>query len=435
MKVDQRSPESRLVEVASGDLKNTEVARLAAYAAFDAVTCIRAAVALQASEVAPPKSGPVTAIGQGTQGPLFETVAWNAQAAHALDRDDVHWPTATHSGGIVWPTAFGVGEAEGRTVGEVLRAGALGYQVGARAARLLGPAHRSKFHATTTCGSLAAAAVAASLGGATVDEQAAAVCSAASVMGGTRQALFELTSTMATHRAFAATAGLVAARLGSSNSVSAPLSGSVGFASATGITLDVQSLTSPMAPVVEELIVRTHPATGFAPTMIDAILSLPPVQPDLVRSVRVTLAPTMFAAHHAGAPQTRTIAGWNFQWVAALALTRRLGVRQIAWPLPSDLQTLVERVVIRSDDSLGPQDMTARVEIHLDDGVIRSSTCKVPNGHPGSPLTVADLRRRSVDMGAFADDAAAGLVLDLLQEDALPVSDVLAAVVDTPKTT
>src|SRR3982750_1773975 len=58
-----------------------------------------------------------------------------ALEAHGLDRDDLHPPTLTHPGGIVWPVVVVAGTgASGR---EAVEAAALGYEVIAAVATLL----------------------------------------------------------------------------------------------------------------------------------------------------------------------------------------------------------------------------------------------------------------------------------------------------------
>src|SRR5687768_18140836 len=87
----------------------------------------------------------------------------NAMFAHADETDDFEPVTKAHPGCAVVPAAFAVGEREGRSGAEVLRAVALGYDLCCRFLMALGPdhvrgTHRSAEGTSSTFGSVGAAA-------------------------------------------------------------------------------------------------------------------------------------------------------------------------------------------------------------------------------------------------------------------------------------
>src|SRR5690606_21665088 len=115
-------------------------------------------------------------------------------AAAALhDRDDVHWPSLTHPGAVVWTVLRQAG-AEGE---ERWRAAHAGYEVTCRLGRALGPDHRRHFHATTTAGTVGAAVAAALALG---TDPVAAAGHAISLAGGSIVALLERSPTRLLHR-------------------------------------------------------------------------------------------------------------------------------------------------------------------------------------------------------------------------------------------
>jgi 2-methylcitrate dehydratase PrpD len=65
----------------------------------------------------------------------------NAMFAHADETDDFEPVTKAHPGCAVVPAAFAIGEREGRSGAEVLRAVALGYDLCCRFLMALGPDH------------------------------------------------------------------------------------------------------------------------------------------------------------------------------------------------------------------------------------------------------------------------------------------------------
>jgi 2-methylcitrate dehydratase PrpD len=92
----------------------------------------------------------------------------NAMFAHADETDDFEPVTKAHPGCAVVPAAFAVGEREGRSGAEVLRAVALGYDLCCRFLMALGPdhvraTHRSAEGTSSTFGAVGAAAALARL--------------------------------------------------------------------------------------------------------------------------------------------------------------------------------------------------------------------------------------------------------------------------------
>lgn len=87
----------------------------------------------------------------------------NAMCAHADETDDFEPVTKAHPGSAVVPAAFAVGEKEGRSGTDVIRAVALGYDLCCRLLMALGPdlvrgTHRSAEGTSSTFGALGAAA-------------------------------------------------------------------------------------------------------------------------------------------------------------------------------------------------------------------------------------------------------------------------------------
>src|SRR5438132_5726693 len=72
-----------------------ELRRQAGRALFDFAACARAGRAAVAG-LAPAGEAAVA-----------------AAAAHVLDRDDLHWPSVTHPGSVVWPVVETLGEETG----------------------------------------------------------------------------------------------------------------------------------------------------------------------------------------------------------------------------------------------------------------------------------------------------------------------------------
>ncbi len=155
-----------------------------------------------------------TVIGRSkrTSTPLAALV--NGHAAHALDFDDTYFSSETtlHGTGPVYSAALAVGEWRRASGADLINAFVLGFEVAARVALALGPAHYDAgWHVTGTAGRFGAAAAAAKLLGLTETECAMALGLVATQAGGMK-AVYG-TMGKAHHAARAAHDGVAAALL------------------------------------------------------------------------------------------------------------------------------------------------------------------------------------------------------------------------------
>jgi 2-methylcitrate dehydratase PrpD len=102
-------------------------------------------------------------IGAGFRTTAVNAALGNAMCAHADETDDFEPVTKAHPGSSVVPAALAMGEKEGRSGPEFIRAVALGYDLSCRLLMALGPdlvrgSHRSAEGTSSTFGALGAAA-------------------------------------------------------------------------------------------------------------------------------------------------------------------------------------------------------------------------------------------------------------------------------------
>jgi 2-methylcitrate dehydratase PrpD len=125
------------------------------------------ALAASGHEVGPPmRAGLESSAGRGectVVGAKFTAAApvailLNGTLAHGLDFDDTHAPSVTHASAVVVPTVLALGEAAGLDGRDVITAAVVGYEAIARLG-MAAPAafHRRGWHATSVCGTFAAA--------------------------------------------------------------------------------------------------------------------------------------------------------------------------------------------------------------------------------------------------------------------------------------
>ena len=204
--------------------------------------------------------------------PQLQSVGLAAAAAHRADLDDVHWPTLTHPGSIVWPgvLAHGVGRCSGR---QVAGAATVGYEVTIEVARLIASAGVHRWHRTALAGTAGAAAAVANARGFDEQQSAQAVALALTVAGGVGQTMVERSGASGFHRACAAQDGVAAVGF-SASGMTAPegvLSGPCGLIAACGGSLPAappSRLNEP--PAIESTTIRVYPTNGFAQAAVAA---------------------------------------------------------------------------------------------------------------------------------------------------------------------
>lgn len=219
--------------------------------------------------------------GQRRQPQVTTLVDW-AVRSHADDLDDVHYPSLTHPGSVMWPVALTLGSETGACVRDVAAALALGYEVTARLGACLKSQHG--LHSTGTAGSAGAAACASVLLGLPVPGLADAIAHAVSASGGLGQAVVEASGTRAFHRASAASIGVLAARLRADGLTAsrAVLEGQAGlWALLPGA--DPAALLAADRPAAPATCVRVERVSGFYQAAIFALRHASPARRRVVR--------------------------------------------------------------------------------------------------------------------------------------------------------
>lgn len=436
-------------DLADGDRDQRH--QVAGRSLFDTLVCIASGAQVADPVVVPDESGPVPLIGTNRSGGLLGAIAANASAAHRRDLDDIHWPSVTHPGSVVWPALLAFGAAYQVPLARLREAAAFGYQVCARMAGLLGSGHRARFHASTTAGTVGVAAAVATVRDLDDDALLTSLLHACSTLGGTAQALRERSRTAVVHRGVAATTGTLAAlQTTTAPAVAAPLTGEHGMCAATGTTLDVDNLEVSMAPVVENLTVRCHPVTGFAHTLVDAILDAGPFAADEVDAIDAEVPGFTLALSESAEPVDARTAAWSLPHAAALAVAGELapaggGVagpsaeahghrpagRCLVWPPRDEVEALRARVRLRPRDAAPPELGVAGV-VTLADGGERRFARSVPRGHPDDPLTDAELVAKGVRLDVIDQADAEALLAVLVSAGSDPLTSAHMAMLRAP---
>jgi 2-methylcitrate dehydratase PrpD len=202
----------------------------------------------------------------------------NGTAAHTLEIDDVYDPGLFHPGAPIIAAALAVADVKHSSGEELLRAIAIGYEVGCRIAADLGPDHYRHWHTTGTAGALGAAAAVADLLGASEQETANALALAATMAAGLQQTFRRDARGKPLHAGHAAQSGVVAAvaaRAGMTGAADT-LEGAAGLAAATGVCTDWTRSRSSWDGdhAVEQVTIKAYPCCGHTFAAIDSALAL-----------------------------------------------------------------------------------------------------------------------------------------------------------------
>ncbi|MBB5078927.1 MmgE/PrpD family protein [Nonomuraea endophytica] len=389
-----------------------------------------AAVRVAGEMGGPPEA---TVFGSGRRVGAVAAALANGVLVHALDFDDTHALGLVHATAPVLPVAFAVGEETGASGAEVLTAALAGYEAICR----LGGAvphgfHARGLHATSACGTLAAALVAARLYGLTHAQAVAALGIAGSMSGGLLEFLNTGASTKQLHAGFAAQAGVLAARLARAGA-SGPATVVEGEHGLYGALLGRPGV-DPFGDLgrgweVTRITIKPYPACQLLHAAVDAAKVLRGLAAaEEVAGIEAEVhddAAALVCGAGKERPRTPYAAKFSLAWcVAAMLVDGELTARTFARPERADVCDLAARVRHVPSGHRGPAaDQHGRLRARLTDGRRVVAEVARGSGGPGDPRIdrlVADkalgngLSARAVDLALRLHELPA--LDDLLKE-------------------
>jgi 2-methylcitrate dehydratase PrpD len=334
----------------------------------------------------------------------------NGTASHIAEMDDIFREGIYHPGSPTVAAALSAAQHLGLSGERLLRAVAVGYEIGDRIAAALQPRHYRFWHTTGTVGTIGAAAAVAELLELGTEPFAHALATAATNAAGLQQAFRSDAMSKPLHAGHAAEAGLTAAFAASRGFTGALdiLEGPAGLGAAMSQDVDwgraVADLGKPWA--VTQATVKNHSCCGHTFAAVDAALELRAqgVRASDVETVTVQTYTT--ATTVAGNPDPRTEFEAKFSLSYCVAAALELGgVRLAAFSEESlrnpAIRSLVQRTTVEADPELDegfPSRRRARVTLRLVDGATVSVTRNTRKGDPDDPLSDADLRDKFDDL-------------------------------------
>ncbi|WP_326719208.1 MmgE/PrpD family protein [Streptomyces sp. NBC_00243] len=354
------------------------------------------------TEALAPSPGPARLVPSGRAADVRTAALLNGTAAHAAELDDIYRDAFYHPGAPTIAAAFAVADQLDVSGEEFLRAVTIGYEIGARIALAVGPAHYRNWHTTGTVGTFGAAAAAAELLRLDTDRFAGALALAATMAAGLQQTFRSPSTGKPLHSGHAAEAGVVAALAAEKGLAGAldVLEGPAGFGVATaGVAdLSVTGLGDPFC--VTATTVKYHACCGHTFAAIDAALELRAdgLRVEDIAGIEIETYAT--ATRVAGRVDPREPGEARFSLAYTVAAALVLGSVRLRAFEPEALRDpairdLMARTTARVDpelDLMAPGRRAARVRVTDRQGVSYERLRLTRKGDPDDPLTDRELR-------------------------------------------
>ena len=253
----------------------------------------------------------------------------NSAVSHSIEMDDIYSPALYHPGCPTIAAALAVAEATGASGRDLLRAIAIGYDVGNRIGRAIQPSHYRYWHTTGTVGGFGAAAAAAALLRLDARQTAHALATVATFAAGLQQAFRSDAMSKPLHAGRAAEAGVLAAEGAQAGLTGALdiLEGEAGFAAAMSQGAQWNQAFDGLGAswTIEEITFKNHACCSHAFAAIDGALVLRPQIDDVSRIEQIIVETYTTATEVAGIAQPDTPYEAKFSTAFAVATALLFG--------------------------------------------------------------------------------------------------------------
>ena len=378
----------------------------------------------------------VAVLGRSFRAPAADAALANGAAAHALDFDDVSLPMRGHPSAPLLPAALAVAEKASRSGRDLLTAFVLGFEVETSLGRAIGEAHYALgWHATSTLGTLGAAAACARLLHLDAARTQMAFGIAASLASGLQQNFGTMTKPL--HAGWAARNGVGAAELaargftadrraleGESGQTPARPGGFL-RAMSGGAEPDLESIASlgrPYQITSSGFGVKLYPCCYAVHRSLDAVLEMKArhrIDPAGIEAIRVEVSRGSLMPLRGDSPATGLEGKFSLEYCLAAALLdghvmlTTFTDEAVHRPAVRELMAKIE-VSEGPDESGGtfPIGGYAEVRIVLRGGEEQFLRVDTPRGDPSRPLSWEELTEKFRDcaQGVLPGEATEGAV-------------------------
>mgnify|MGYP002634473678 CR=1 FL=1 len=352
--------------------------------------------------------GEISAFGFGRTSAATAALV-NATAAHAQDFDDYNRSSVAHTSAVLIPVSLAVAEQYERSGAQCLDASIVGLEAMVYLGSVINMDHYLRgWHATSTLGSIGAAAAASRLMQLDAAQTGAAMSLATSMIGGFKTQFGTMAKPL--HAGLAAQAGINAALFaaGGITASNQVFDGNPGIT-----TLWSHSDASKFAPTViphdgrlaierEGLFVKCYPCCGYSSRSIDAMISListNQIKPEQIDKIEIEVPNRHAKVVSYLNPQDVLQARFSFPFCLAIAAihgsvkTEHFSDSVIRNP---EVQGLLQRVEVHPYETdpkledLSPE-APDHIRVTLKDGRIVAQSVACSRGSPEQPLNRSEL--------------------------------------------
>lgn len=355
--------------------------------------------------------GAATAIGFGSTSTLGAAVI-NGTNGHGIETDDGYTPGSFHPTSVVLPAVFAVAQERNSTSEQIIRAAAIGMELGCRIAGAGHPAtRRNHFHNTPIAGVFGAAAAAGIL----MDLDETEIANALGIAGSHSSGLFEFLGQSAEvkrlHPGKAARDGIASADLARAG-LTGPttiLEGKDGYFAAyagePGRDWDPDRLREGLGQnwVLLKSYIKPYPCCRHLHGAIDAALALRDehrIDADQIETVSIGTFATA-VGHNGTAVDTMMGAQLSVPYSVAIALRTgnvTLGDFEPKSRRNDDTLSLMRKIKITEDTAAEAayplRGRPAEVAVRLTDGTTHTHRVENPYGESVNPVTDQDLETK-----------------------------------------
>lgn len=334
----------------------------------------------------------------------------NGTASHVVEMDDIYAPGLFHPGCPTIAAALAAVQGQGGSGERLLRAIAIGYEVGNRIAEAVQPSHYRFWHTTGTVGCFGATAASCVALGLDAAASGHAIGLSATFAAGLQQAFRSESMIKPVHAGRAAEAGLLAAMAARAGLKAEPamLEGPVGFGKAMSEDVDWQAMLDRLGNdwTIGQMTHKDHACCGHTFAAIDCALALR-MQIGFAEQIdRIEIETYTAACEVAGIaiPTTPFEAKFSIAFTVATALLYgKVRLEAFTDERLSDfaIARLLQKIALRPSvqfDAGYPALRGARMTIVLKDGEILEHVQTTRRGSPQWPMSDKDIAEKFVEL-------------------------------------
>jgi 2-methylcitrate dehydratase PrpD len=334
----------------------------------------------------------------------------NGTAAHVSEIDDIYRDGLYHPGAPTIAAAIAIGEAQGASGADLIRAVVVGYEIGCRIAREVNPTHYKYWHTTGTVGAIGAAAAAAEILKLNSTQFTDALATSITMAAGLQQAFKDDSMSKPLHSGRAAESGVLsamAAKQGFTGSHGI-FDGSSGFSVAMGNGPTTSEVLDNLGNswAIKEITVKNHFCCGHTFAPIDGALELSSkgIKADQIKSIEVETYSKAIEIAGIKSPTTAFDAKFSIPYTVATALcggTVRIKAFEDEALQNSEVRKLMHLVTLKPSaekDLNYPRKRSAKITITTLDGSVHVSDRQTRKGDPDDPMSQAEVSSKFVDL-------------------------------------